>query len=245
MKRLIPFLLLALSMGQPVVGHAAGYKEVEVTNGGTVTGKVTFSGKDPAPRIYKITKDNKVCGTGNRKIDYVAVNNGALTNVVVYLDKVKEGKPFPAGLSNARIVQKGCEFRPFLQIMRDGAELAAVNDDPVKHNIHTYELLGRARKTVFNVNQARPGTVKKKVALKRGTALKVECDAHDFMHGFVFVAKNPYFAVVGDDGSFTIDDVPPGKYTIKAWHGKLRELKETVEVPAGGTVTVHFEFKRR
>ncbi len=243
MKRLIPFISITLLIGLPFTGHAAGYKESSVSNGGTVTGKVTFSGKDPAPKIYKITKDNDVCGTGNREIDYVAVNNGALTNVVVYLDKIKEGKPFPAELSSAKIDQKGCEFKPFLQIMRNNTELAAINDDPILHNIHTYEILGRAKKTVFNVSQAKPGTVKKKVALKRGTALKVECDAHDFMHGFVFVAKNPYFAVVGDDGSFTIDNIPPGKYTIKAWHGKLREKKGKVDISAGGTTTINFEFK--
>jgi len=165
--------------------------------------------------------------------------------VVVYLDKVKEGKAFPAELSTSHIDQKGCEFKPFLQVMRNGTELAAVNDDPVLHNIHTYEILGRAKKTVFNVSQAKPGTIKKKVTLKRGDALKVECDAHDFMHGFVFAAKNPYFAVVGDDGSFTIDNIPPGKYTIKAWHGTLKNQKSKVEVSAGGSTTVNFEFKEK
>ena len=243
MKRLIPVLSISLLAGLPFATHAAAYKEGSVANGGSVSGKVTFSGTDPAPKTYKITKDNDTCGTGNRTIDYVVVNNGALTNVVVYLDKVKEGKAFPAELSNSRIDQKGCEFKPFLQVMRNGTELAAVNDDPVLHNIHTYEILGRAKKTVFNVSQAQPGTVKKKVTLKRGDALKVECDAHDFMHGFVFAAKNPYFAVVGDDGTFTIDNIPPGKYTIKAWHGTLKDQKGKVEVSAGGTATVNFEFK--
>ncbi len=243
MKRLIPVLSISLLVGLPHAIHAAAYKESSVSNGGSVSGKVTFSGTDPAPKKYKISKDNDTCGTGIREIDYVAVNNDALTNVVVYLDKVKEGKAFPAELSKARIDQKGCEFKPFLQVMRNGSELAAINDDPVLHNIHTYEILGRVKKTVFNVSQSKPGTVKKKVTLKRGNALKVECDAHDFMHGFVFAAKNPYFAVVGDDGSFTIDNIPPGKYTIKAWHGTLKDQKNKVEISAGGTATVNFEFK--
>ncbi len=243
MKQLIPALSLSLLVGLPLVGHAATYKEGSVTNGGSISGKVTFSGTDPAPKKYKVTKDNDTCGTGNREIDYVAVNNGALTNVVVYLDKVKEGKAFPAELTSSAIDQKGCEFKPFLQVMRNGSELAAINDDPVLHNIHTYEILGRAKKTVFNISQAKPGTVKKKVKLKRGDVLKVECDAHDFMHSFVFAAKNPYFAIVDDSGSFTIGNVPPGKYTIKAWHGTLKGQKDKVEVSAGGSATVDFEFK--
>ena len=70
-----------------------------------------------------------------------------------------------------------------------------------------------------------------------------ECDAHDFMHGFVFVARNPYFAKVAEDGSYTIADVPPGKYTIKAWHGMLKNQKAKVTVDAGGKATVDFTFK--
>ncbi len=242
MKQLISVLSISLLAGLPFVTHAAAYKEGSVNNGGSVSGKVTFNGTDPAPRIYKISKDNNTCGTGTREIDYVAVNNGALTNVVVYLDKVKEGKAFPAELSSAHIDQKECKFQPFLQIMRNDTELAAVNEDPVLHNIHAYEIMGRAKKTVFNVSQ-KQGTIKKKVALKRGNALKIECDAHDFMHSFVFTAKNPYFAVVDDSGNFTIDNIPPGKYTIKAWHGTLKEQKSKVEVSAGGATTVNFEFK--
>ncbi len=243
MKQLVSVLSISFLIGLPLAAHASAYKEVSVSNGGSVSGKITFSGTDPAPKKYKISKDNDTCGTGTREIDYVAVNNGALADVVVYLDKVKEGKPFPAELSDVRIDQKGCEFKPFLQIMRNGANLAAINDDPVLHNIHTYEILGRAKKTVFNISQSKRGTVTKKVSLKRGTAMKVECDAHDFMHSFVFAVKNPYFAVVGDDGSYTIENIPPGKYTIKAWHGTLKDQKDKVEISAGGTATVNFEFK--
>ena len=132
-----------------------------------------------------------MCGTGTREIDYVRVKDGALNDVVVYLDKIQVGKPFPPELDKAKVNQKGCKFMPFLQVMRNGSDLDAINADPVLHNIHTYELMGRAKKTVFNVSQPNPGTVTKVVKLKRGDAMKVECDAHDFMHGFVFVAKTP------------------------------------------------------
>jgi hypothetical protein len=247
MNKLVPIIAISTMAFLPLSGHAAAYKEAAVSNGGTITGKVSFSGKDAPAKVYKITKDNEVCGEGNREIDYVKVNNGALNDVVVYLEKVKSGKPFPADVGDVEIQQKGCEFKPFLQVMKNGNKLSAINDDPVLHNIHTYELMrGDAKgpkKTGFNVSQPNTGTVTKTVKNKRGPALKIECDAHDFMHSFVFVAKNPYYAVVNDDGTFTIDNVPPGKYTIKAWHGILKNQKGKVEVAANGSATVDFTFK--
>ncbi|MEA3278258.1 MAG: carboxypeptidase regulatory-like domain-containing protein [Pseudomonadota bacterium] len=243
MKTRLTALTIAVAVVLPLAAEAAKYTEVEVANGGTVSGKVTFSGDDPAPNVYTISKDNDVCGTGTREIDYVRVNGDALNDVVVYLDKVKEGKPFPAELSKTEINQENCEFKPFLQVMKNGTDLDAINSDPVLHNIHTYEIMGRAKKTVFNVSQPKPGTVTKAVKLKRGDAMKVECDAHDFMHGFVFVAKSPYSVQVADDGSYTIDNVPAGKYKIVAWHGTLKEQKGEVEVTADGTATADFAFK--
>jgi len=240
MKKVIATAVIGLL---PFAANAAKYQEMAVSDGGTITGKVMFKGKDAAPTVYKITKDNEVCGTGNREIDYVRVNNGALMDVVVYLDKVKKGKAFPKELAKAEIDQKGCKFAPFLNVMMNGGSTAAVNSDSVLHNIHTYEIIGKAKKTVYNVSQPGGNTVTKKVKLKRGVAMKVECDAHDFMHGFVFVAKNPYFAVVKADGTFEIKDVPPGKYTIRAFHGKLKNQKGKVEVAANGTATVDFTFK--
>ncbi len=250
MKKEITLLASAITLALtlPLSAHAAKYKEVSVTDGGTISGKVSMKGKDKPAKRYQITKDNDVCGTGNREIDYVRVNGGALADVVVYLDKVKEGKAFDAGLDDTTIDQKGCEFTPFLQVMKNKTSIKAVNQDAVLHNIHTYELMrGDAKgpkKTLFNVSQPDPGTVTKKVSLKRGPAMKVECDAHDFMHGFVFIAKNPYYAVVKEDGTFTIDNVPPGKYNIKAWHGMLKNQKAKVEVAANGKATVNFNFKK-
>lgn len=228
----------------PYTAMAAGYKVTGVTNGGAVSGKVSFSGKAPAPASYPITKDPKACGTGNREIAFVKVSDGALNDVVVYLEKVKEGKDWPAEIGKALVNQEKCAFHPFVQVMSNGATLPVQNSDPVLHNIHTYEIMDRAKRTVFNVSQ--PPEVKvinKKVELKRGVAMKLECDAHDFMHGFVFVARNPYYAVVRADGTFEIDNIPPGDYKISAWHGALGEQKGKVKVSAGGKATVDFTFK--
>ena len=245
MKRWIAVLAMVGFCMLPPTSQAETYKEITVSNGGTITGRVTLAGRDYAPKKYTVVKDSAVCGEGTREIDYVRVVNGALLDVVVYLDEVKSGKPFPAEVGDGKILQKGCEFTPFLGVMRNDAEFAAINQDPVLHNIHTYEIIGRIKKTVFNVSQPDQNTITKRVNLKKGVAMKVECDAHDFMHAYAFTANNPYFAVVKEDGGYRIDNVPAGKYKIKAWHGFLRDQKSRVEIAAGGTVTVDFAFKGR
>ena len=246
MNKILPImagLTFSMLLGSNVM--AAKYKVVDVADGGSISGKVSFSGDDPAPVAFKISKDNDVCGSGNREVDYVRVNGGALNDVVVYLAKVKQGKAFNAEEKDASIVQKGCEFQPYIQVMHNDNNAAIVNEDPVLHNIHTYEIIGKAKKTVMNISQPDKGTINKKVKLKRGVAMKVECDAHDFMHGFVFVAKSPYYARVADDGSYTIDNIPAGKYKVMAFHGTLGTQKGKAEVTAGANQAVDFTFKKK
>jgi hypothetical protein len=241
--------VMASALFLPV--NAAAYKVIEVTNGGTITGKVTFSGSEADAKkhtkVYTITKDTDVCGTGKREVNYVRVNNGALNDVVVYLKKVRKGKAWVEEEKNTTIDQKGCEFLPFFTVMANKGKLTATNSDPVAHNIHTYEIIGRAKKTKINVSQ--PGQnseVTKTIKLKRGAGMKVECDQHDFMHSFVFVAKNPYYAVVAEDGTYTIENVPPGKYKVNAWHGYLKDPKlQKIKIGAGETKTVNFNYKNK
>ncbi len=222
---------------------AAAYKEAAVANGGNIKGKVSIGSAKPEVKNYTISKNPEVCGTGTRTVPFVQTADGGLQDAVVYLYKVKKGKPFPAGLDKIAITQKKCAFSPYLSVMKNGGKLSAVNSDPVLHNIHTYELIGRARRTVINVSQPDQGSVvTKKIKLRKGAGMKVECDAHDFMHAFVFVARNPYYAVVNDKGEFEIKDVPPGKYVIKVWHGVLGEKKGSVEVAANSTATFDFSY---
>ena len=244
MGKILWGLTVALGLVAMAAGaEAAKYKEIEVTNGGTITGKVTVDPAKAETESFLISKDPEVCGSGERKVHWVRVNGGALLDAVVYLEKVKAGKPFAKKLKTLKIDQKGCAFFPFLGVMANGGHLEAVNSDPVTHNIHTYELIGRARRSVINVSQSEQGnTIDKKIKLRRGVAMKVECDVHNFMHGFVFVAKNPYYAVVDDKGEFTIEGVPPGTYKIKSWHGRLGEQDAKVEVAAGARAEVNFAY---
>lgn len=244
MTRLLQLFGLAALISLSFNSAAAKYQEISVTDGGTITGVINFSGDDAPPKSYRITKDNEACGTGTVEIDYVRVNEGRLTDVVVYLDKIKQGKPFSKESEQLQINQVKCDFGPLLQVMRNNSKLIATNQDAVLHNVHTYELLGRAKRTVINVSQPDQGDMTKStVKLRRGNAMKVECDAHDFMHAFIFVAKNPYYAVVAEDGTFSIENVPAGEYSIGAWHGTLKNQKGKVVVNTNGTTNIDFTFK--
>jgi len=242
--------IVAITLSLPA--SAAKYKVISVNNGGSITGKVTFSGSEADAnkhtKVYTITKDTDVCGTGSRKVEYVRVNGKALNDVVVYLDKVKKGKAWSKDEKNTTIDQKGCEFLPFFTVMANKGKLTAVNSDPVAHNIHTYAIIGKAKKTKINISQpTQDSKVTKKITLKkRSHGMKVECDQHDFMHSFVFVAKNPYYAVVDKDGTFKLDNIPPGKYKLKTWHGYLKNPKyKRLRIRAGKTKTVDFQYRNK
>jgi len=222
-----------------------GYQVVEVTNGGAITGKVTFSGEDPAPIEYLVTKDVEVCGK-TRSLDFVKVNNGALSDVVVYLENVEKGKAFLEVEKQAKIEQKACDYGPLLSVMNQGAKLEIVNADKVAHKMHAAEVMETGtKKTMFNISQTEQGSVSKEVKLKTGPGMKMQCEEHEFMQSFMFVAKNPYYALVAEDGTFTIEDILPGNYMVKAWHGKLKNHPQLyVPIEAGKTIVVDFDYNK-
>ncbi|HHI82626.1 MAG TPA: hypothetical protein ENJ99_05690 [Rhizobiales bacterium] len=245
MKKLMTGVVCALAMVSfAAAAQAAKYKEIKVVNGGSVSGKVSAGSVASKTKTFTISKDPKICGDGTRDVKLVEVSNGVVKNAVVYLSKIKEGKAFPDALKNVTLDQKGCTFVPAFSVMANKGKLTAVNDDGTLHNIHTYELIGKARRTIFNVSQPNAGDkVTKKIKMRKGVGMKIECDAHDFMHGYMFVAKNPYFAVVNDKGEFKISDIPPGEYKINLWQGFLGNVKSgKVKVTAGGDTRIDLSF---
>ncbi len=243
-----PFLTslvaVAALLGMAAGADAAKYKEIEVADGGAIAGTVSAGSNQPETKVFTISKDPAICGEGTREVNFVRINNGMLLDAVVFLVKVKQGKPFPEELKELTLEQKGCAFRPALGFMVNKGNMTIVNSDGTLHNIHTYEQIGKARRTVINISQPNKGdTVTKQIKLRKGNGMKIECDAHDFMHGFVFVAKNPYFAAVDENGRFEIDDIPPGTYKVRVWHGFLGEIDAgEVEVAAGQTATLDASY---
>ena len=244
----------ALTVAYSTPGHSAKkYKEVEVANGGAVAGKVTFEGALPDDAIEHIliTKNPDVCGTGEREVVWVDVEDGALRGAFVFIAKIKEGKAWaaPPG-GDYLIVQKGCRFRPWAQVVRRGPITIRNSDEGVLHNINTREMIGVekgrvVKRTMFNFGQPDPGDIQQDIKPRRSSFIGINCEAHNFMFGFILAPKHPYAVVVGDDGSFAIKGVPPGKYTLKAWHPRFGVKKAKITVSAGGTAKQDFSFSAK
>ncbi|MDK1030010.1 MAG: hypothetical protein QGD96_11875 [Anaerolineae bacterium] len=226
---------------------ATQYQMREIKSHGAISGKVLLGNAIVESETIPITKDHESCGTGTRTMEWVRASGDALLDVVVYLDKVEAGKPFLKEAEAIVVDQKNCRFTPYLQVMANGGEIKVLNTDPVLHNVRAFELFPTAnnrtmRRTIFNVSLPDFETYARKVSLRRGRALKLECSAHSTMHAWVFLARNPYYAVVDKNGAFTITDVPPGTYTVKSWHGRLGEQELTVEVKANVYTEVTFSY---
>ena len=246
---LCAFALVALA-GPADAAKRGKYKEVAVADGGSVSGKVSFAGAVPDDGIERIliTKNNDVCGDGEREVVWVDVKDGALRGVFVFIDKIKEGKAWSEPESGSyMVVQKECRFRPWAQVVQPGPFLIRNSDSGVLHNINARELIGVekgrvVKKTLFNFGQPDPGDITDKIKPRRSSYIAINCEAHNFMFGFILAPVNPYAVVVGDDGSFSIDNIPPGKYTLKAWHPRFGVMKTKITVAAKGAVETNFQF---
>ncbi len=224
---------------------ALAYDVAPVADGGSVTGKVLFKGAAVSKKML-ITKNNDVCGDGEREIVEVAVKGGALENAIVVIDGIEKGKAWAAAGKKPMLNQKGCRFLPPMMAVPKGGDLDILNSDPVLHNIHSYEVVGTTRRTLFNFGQPNQGqTLTKPVSVRRGEWVKIECDAHDFMHAWMFAAPSPYVAVTKDDGSFSIGEVPPGKYKVRALHPVLGAREGQVTVTAKGKAEITLEIERK
>jgi hypothetical protein len=119
--------------------------------------------------------------------------------------------------------------------------------DGVLHNPHTYNVYGPSSRTIFNKPLATKGQVInykfKKLDLKKSPIVFLQCDQHNFMEAWFHGVKNPYYAVVGKDGTFTIDGIPPGEYEIEAWHPLMGDpKKQKMKIDPNGKATANFEF---
>ncbi|MDE0034447.1 MAG: carboxypeptidase regulatory-like domain-containing protein [Deltaproteobacteria bacterium] len=224
----VPALIVAVTL-------ALGAYQGAVAAGGTISGAVMFKGDVPKPKKLKVTKDKKRCDKSPKFDESLVVKDGKLANVVVYIAEVKGGKKLEK--KGVTLDQNGCLYQPHVLAVDAGADVTILNPDKVLHNIHTYSKINKP------MNRAQPKFKKKlKVKFDKPEIMEVKCDVHGWMGGWIFVAGNPYYSVTGEDGAFSLTDLPAGKYQVQIWHEKLGTQTKEVEVKDGETAKLDVEF---
>jgi hypothetical protein len=210
--------------------------------GATISGKVKFTGAKPVMPKIDMTEEPKCKAkyTAAPPTDEaVLVNaNGTLADVFVY---VKSGLPAnysaPAPAGPVTLDQNGCRYHPHVLGILVGQALAIKNSDGILHNIKAKAKVNRP----FNISQPTVMTSSKTFD-KPEVMVALECNVHGWMHAWLAVLPHPFFGVSGADGSFTLKGLPPGTYTIEAWHEKYGTQTATVTVAGSETKTADFGF---
>jgi hypothetical protein len=247
---------------------AFSYEEITVTNGGTITGKVTLAGKEPPALAYSLVTnpDTDFCGristgTGWRLLDeFQVASDGGLQNTVVFLEGAYQGKPFTQA-GPAKVTVEDCLFTPWVSVVKDQQPLHIVNMDPIIHDVQIYETAPFGTKIMLHRplrlnpfhpkdrikdHQHNPGEAMiDTVQFSRGRRIfYLECGFHTYMQGWGLAVDNPYYAITDEQGNFTIPDVPEGVYTLVAWHpgmGGFINMKLTLL--ANETLKTRMEFQ--
>lgn len=203
------------SSAAPGRGSSGGeYRVIEVRDGGKITGRVALDGKPPKLSDFEIVANKDICGSASKNNRLELGPDGAIAYAVVYLEGVTEGKPMPAIAEGALTIdQRGCQYTPHLVAAPIGSTVAFTNSDDIAHNVRVED---SADAVLMNKAQPSRGARDVMKVEKRGP-LSVGCDYHPWMNAYVFGVDNPYYAVTSSDGRFTIDGIPPGKYTVKMW----------------------------
>lgn len=223
----------------PAAGPAATIDEV---NGATVTGKVSFTGDAPKMKTIDMSA-NPACArehAGGTKSEEVVVNdNGTLKYVFVWVKSGLPDKQWQVASTPVELDQKGCMYTPHVIGVMTGQNVEIKNTDPTNHNVHPLPRVNQE----WNQSQPPKGDPLIRSFAREEVMIPVKCNVHPWMRSYIGVVGHPFFAVTGADGTFTIKGLPPGNYTIEAWHEKYGTQDLQVTVAPKDSKTLDFSFK--
>jgi plastocyanin len=221
-----------------------GAQPVDKATTGSITGVINLEGTPPRAKninmaaVPACAKQHEVPATTE---EVVLGDNGALQNVVVYLKGDFSRYSFPTSTDPLKVDQKGCQYEPHVVALMTGEPLDVSNADGVSHNVNATAKLNRG----WNQTQA-PGAVSQSHQFSREeVAIAVSCNIHRWMRFYIAVIDNPYFQVTDKDGTFILKDVPPGTYTLTAWHELYGTKEQVIMVTPNKQQTVTMTFTDR
>ena len=212
----------------PAVATPQQKQPVDATTAGGVSGTVQYTGAVPPSEPVDM-RSEAWCGRqhpGGASQAKVAVHDGKLAGAFVWIAAGLERYSFPQNLEPVVLDQEGCLFTPRVLGVRVGQPVRLLNSDQILHNVHAKPAAGRDRNLALpNKGSSRD------VAFERAeTMVPVVCDVHPWMKAWIGVVDHPFFAVTGQDGAFNFAGLPPGQYTLRAWHEVLGTRDQTITV---------------
>ena len=221
----------------PIV--AAPAVTVDPATAGTISGKISLDGDAPPADAIQMAADPNCARMHDSAVmtEFVITDmEGGLQNAFVY---IKDGiGSFPAPAEPVILNQEGCVYVPHVLGIQVGQELQILNSDQTLHNIHATPTANRE----FNIGQPVKGMSTTRTFDTVEIMVPFKCDVHRWMNSYAGVLDHPYFAVSATDGSFAIENVPPGDYTVGVWHERLGEQEVSVTVGESATVDASFTY---
>jgi hypothetical protein len=231
-----------MKLDRRCLGLAALIASLQIISAGDITGKITLKGTPPPEKDLPLDAlCGKVHSTKKTQL-YVVGKNGELADTFVYVKDGLTGKTFPLPEKPALIDQVGCEYHPYVSgVMVNQKILVRNSEEGIMHNVHPIpSVAGNPEKNVAQL----PKSKDLEFAFpKEEMFLRFKCDVHPWMFSYVSVMNHPYYSVSGKDGTFKIENLPAGKYTIEASHRKAGKQTMEVEVPATGNKEVNFTLE--
>ena len=207
--------------------------------GGAIKGTVTLKGAAPEMKKLAVTIDQYVCGKEKNPEELVLSPQGGIRSAVVWLEKPPAGAPAAALASTATLDQKDCVFAPRVVVVPAGGKIDFLNSDRLLHNLHSTP----SANPPFNRTQPKGRTIT--IAFEKPEIIRVTCDLHSWMRGWVVVAEHPYYALTGGAGEFEFKGLAPGRYTLKVWQERLGTVSKEVVVGDQDPTPVTLEMPAR
>lgn len=222
--------------------EAPSYFTIDPATAGTVRGTVRYHGSKPRPVVLDMSAEAacvaKRAGQPAYDEQLVVGPAGGVANAFVYIKVGLEGKKFERPQQTVVLDQQGCVFTPRVVGLQAGGALAVRNSDPLDHNVHP----GPRNNYEWNEGMAAGAPDAIHRFARHEVMIRVKCNVHPWMRAWIGVVEHPYFAVTGTDGSFELNNVPPGDYTIGVWHEQLGELAESTTIAPSATQSLSFTY---
>ncbi|MBI3210897.1 MAG: hypothetical protein HYZ37_18585 [Candidatus Solibacter usitatus] len=242
MRMLIALAVVAVGCNRkPETKASPQYFHVDPATASSVKGKVRLEGKRPAAKRIRMDAE-EACQALHKEPVFeekvLVTKDGGLANVFVYVKEGLEGKVFPPAETAVVLEQRGCQFVPRVMGIRAAQTLAVKNSDPVSHNIHPMPKNNRD----WNQQQPPQAPDLQRRFARAEVMIPVKCNVHNWMRSYIGVLDHPFFAVTDADGGFSLEGLPPGSYTLAAWHESFGEITQPLVVASSEPRSTEFVF---